>query len=201
MPGRIRFDWREAREIDWRERYSRDFVGYDLWMRIFEFEFGSPGWIDMALEALHRGRFSEADTSPARPCVFISHRQDDELQAVAAANVLINRDDDIDVWLDVEDPDLQRLAQHPDPSDPLVRILTALVIEMALINSSHVLAILTSNTKGSMWVPYEYGRIKQQRILDVKAAMLNLDEDKIEEPEYALLGPIFYATNALNNWP
>ncbi len=197
MAGRYRFNWHEVQGRDWRERYADEIVGYKLWMQIFEYPIESKEWFDAALERLQNGRFSAIDATPSKPCVFISHRQADYQEAIDAADILIRRG--IDVWLDVEDPTLRRLSKRPNQRDPATRVLTALVIEMALINSSHVLAVLTRNTRGSMWVPYEYGRIKQGRAIDRKAAMLRIG--RIVPPEYALLGPVLNSKSLLKFWP
>ena len=54
--------------------------------------------------------------------------------------------------LDVEDPLLAALA-GAGLSPEAEALLTAIVIEIALLNSSHVLAVITKDTRGSMWVP------------------------------------------------
>jgi hypothetical protein len=93
----------------------------------------------------------------ACPRVFISHRRDDFRLARRAAWLATRAG--FQYWLDVEDPVLTALpfagltAEHE-------ALLTACIIELALLNSSHVLAVITKDTRGSMWVPYEYGRVK-----------------------------------------
>ena len=82
---------------------------------------------------------------------------------------------------------------------PVDTLIIALIIEMALINSTHVLALVTSNTIGSMWVPYEYGRIKRVHVFSHEAGSLHLDKSYI--PEYTYLGTQLFNFNSLNNWP
>ena len=84
-------------------------------------------------------------------CVFISHRQSDAQEAQRFAQYL--KAHNIDYWLDIHDPILTTGA-------PLSPFAIANIIEIALINSTHVVAIITDNSKGSEWIPYEYGRVK-----------------------------------------
>ena len=104
---------------------------------------------------------------PARPyaprrCIFVSHRQSDSLKAVHLANAILayhpNDSDPYDVWLDVWDPALVgRLAAVAGLD---AATLTALIIEMGLINSVAVIALMTNCSYGSGWIPYEFGRVK-----------------------------------------
>jgi len=84
-------------------------------------------------------------------CVFISHRQSDAKEALSFAQYL--KKNNISYWLDIHDPILTT-------GGPLSPFAIANIIEIALINSTHVVAIVTDNSKGSEWIPYEYGRIK-----------------------------------------
>jgi hypothetical protein len=54
-------------------------------------------------------------------------------------------------------------AGAPIPS-PIKDILTAAIIEMGLLNASHLIAGMTPNTAGSKWLPYEFGRAKFRRL-------------------------------------
>jgi hypothetical protein len=38
---------------------------------------------------------------------------------------------------------------------------TACVIEMALLNCTHVVALVTPESVPSRWIPYEYGNVKE----------------------------------------
>ena len=87
------------------------------------------------------------------PRVFISHRQDDVHPARRIAWLATRAR--FEYWLDVEEPRLAGLQPSADT------LLVACLIELALLNCSHVLAVITDRTRGSMWVPYEYGRVKK----------------------------------------
>ncbi len=46
----------------------------------------------------------------------------------------------------------------------------AAVIEMALLNATHLCAVFTPATAGSQWLPYEYGRVKDRVTMSMRAA-------------------------------
>lgn len=103
-------------------------------------------------------------------------------------------------WLDVIDPQLISLATQPLSPRELA-LLTAAIIEMAVINCTHVLALMTKNTRGSSWVPYEYGRIKELPFNDLKAAAWrHPDLSQADLAEYLELGPIHTTRKGLNDW-
>ena len=101
-----------------------------------------------------------ADPPAPRKCIFVSHRQCDRSEAEHLAGAILNCNDDFggyDVWLDVWDPDLNRLNSG---SRIAPHVLTALIIEMALLNSTAVVALITDASYGSNWIPNEFGRVK-----------------------------------------
>jgi hypothetical protein len=128
--------------------------------------------------------------SPPNDCprLFISHRQSDSLYALRIAQIAA--DNGFTYWVDVLDPGLAILTKNPKISPNLIPLLTACIIEMALINCTHVIACLTPKTRGSLWLPYEYGRITEIPGLLRKASAwvhpkLVLSKDF---PEYMHLG-------------
>jgi hypothetical protein len=104
-------------------------------------------------------------TGPTRPCLFVSHRRIDVRPALRIAYLVCQQG--FDYWLDVLDP---TLIGVPAPTAEQEAAATAAVIGMALLNSSHVIAVMTMNTKGSEWVPYEYGRVKAPLAASLQAA-------------------------------
>ena len=82
-------------------------------------------------------------------CVFISHRSTDKKEAVAIANYI--RDCGIDVYIDVDDNGLQ-IATVKDDSESIVNH-----IHNGLMLSTHILALISDDTRESWWVPYEIG--------------------------------------------
>lgn len=101
-------------------------------------------------------------TQPPRRCIFVSHRQTDSGQAVDLANAILahrpNGSQPFDVWLDVWNPNLNLLQANPGLKPG---VLTALIIEMGLINSIAAIALMTPRSFGSRWIPYEFGRVKK----------------------------------------
>jgi hypothetical protein len=72
-------------------------------------------------------------------------------------------------WLDVHDPTLALVNRLP-ANDPRKSLLIAAIVEIALLNCSHVIALHTSSSRSSRWVPYELGRAKAHGIVSRQAA-------------------------------
>lgn len=100
-------------------------------------------------------------SSVPRKCIFVSHRQSDSSKAEDLPRAITAFDErgspNYDVWLDVWDPALDQLASK---SQRIRALLTALIIEMGLINSVAVIVLMTDDSYGSNWIPYEFGRVK-----------------------------------------
>src|SRR5207302_2068827 len=90
-----------------------------------------------------------ADADP-RPGVFISHSRLDKEKARAVARAL--KASKVDYYFDQNDKELQ-LADEQNDDVKVVRC-----IENGIEVCSHLLGIITENTKNSWWVPYEIGR-------------------------------------------
>lgn len=145
-------------------------------------------------------RLRRFPTLPERNCprLFISHRQADKDYALRIAK-LANAHG-FAYWIDVFDPALQILSRSKF-SAQLTSLITACIIEMALINCTHVIACLTDQWRGSMWVPYEYGRVRVLRSLSINACVwLHPNLPKTDFPEYALLGEITLTENEIIRW-
>lgn len=146
------YDWTEYRGRSWENRYPDGVRGLDAW-RQQVFQGGAPSRL---IE--ERGR--SAMRLP-KPCLFVSHRQTDDEEAKRIAYLACQ--EGFDYWLDVLDPTLTAPAFNsvPGASTPSqTAAAIAAIVEMALLNSTHVMAVMTVNTKGSQWVPYEYGRVR-----------------------------------------
>jgi hypothetical protein len=108
-------------------------------------------------------------TKPAlrQPTVFVSHQRLDATWAEWAAWAATEAH--FDYWLDVHDPKLTTANILVLP--PQVKsILVAGIIEMALVNCTHIVSMQTKNAQKSLWVPYEFGRAKERRLLATNAA-------------------------------
>lgn len=134
------------------------------------------------------------------PRLFISHRQGDEKFALRIAQLAANNG--FYFWVDILDPGLAILNTNPNISPTLIPLLTACIIEMALINCTHVISCMTPKTKGSTWVPYEYGRITDLPNTFTKAAAWvhpNLGKREYL-PEYMYLGEITHIEKEIEEW-
>ena len=110
-------------------------------------------------------------------------------------------DTGFDFWLDVVDLDWTTI-NVPFPLTPARQaLLSAVIIELALLNCTHVLALMTKNVKGSMWVPYEFGRVKDSALVDLKAAgWFDSSWAKGTEPEYFWLAQRLHSEAATDTW-
>ena len=141
------------------------------------------------------------------PRVFVSHRSADAAEALRIAELAGNAG--FYYWVDVLDPALQALGAGSFNSTKQA-VAVAIVIELALLNCSHVIAVLTKNTPGSMWGPYEYGRVKLPTVTSIQAsAWIDPTWNQPIKPEYLLLGRqhqteteiINWFAGAINQWP
>jgi len=131
------------------------------------------------------------------PCVFISHRRKDVKKAVDVAKEATRLG--FDYWLDIHDPTVAAVNRSTNLTVPQKGLAVAMIIEMGLINSSHLVAVMTNNTKGSEWVPYEYGRVKDDALLSRHTAAWITTTPPIV-PSYMHLGQTHMAWAALQAW-
>ena len=95
-------------------------------------------------------------------------------------------------WLDVLDPQLPGLT---------LGVQIAAVIEMALLNCTHVIAMETSNSPGSAWIPYEYGRVKTNVLYSIQAGCwVQPGVQPLALAEYYLLGEVTRTENDIKVW-
>lgn len=160
-PLPLRFpEWATGRE-DWRAQSS------DLGIKSFQYRGQAPPL--------------------KRPRIFISHKSQDVDIATHVSRIA--KDHGLDVWLDVLDPKLRTLSGS-HVSQGQSALLIAGIIEVALLNCTQLVAIMTPNTRASRWVPYEYGRVKDEAVMssDVSAYLSSLSKNQL--PEYMHLGSI-----------
>lgn len=159
-------------------------------------------WLESIRQAPKKKQAAEC------PRIFVSHRQVDEQVALRLA--WLAQDGGWGYWLDLVDLDsaTRQLAALEKwlgrPATPIeISILTAAIIEMGLLNCTHVIAAMTKNTKGSQWVPYEYGRIKEATPVAMNAASWwdATTLPKIEDlPEYLYLAPVLANETRIRAW-
>lgn len=112
--------------------------------------------------------------------VFVSHRQTDAGEAEKSANLIVSKRPEYDVWLDVWDLSLRSIGRSA-LSYQKKSLLVALTIEMGLLNSTCLVALITENAAGSAWIPYEYGRVKPKTPFAVEAAARVSQEATVAE--------------------
>jgi hypothetical protein len=142
-------------------------------------------------------RSTRALSHPSRCRVFVSHQRQDVHYAVRIANIATGRD--FEYWLDVHDPVLSFMGTTTLPP-PLKALLIASIVEMNLLNCSHVCSIQTPNTATSRWVPNEFGRAKSRYLHSMQAASWFESGSLPSTAEYLLLGRCLHSMTDVENW-
>jgi hypothetical protein len=152
--------------FDWGSRFPQDAIGYSELLGLpFSPEGNREAWRRVSL-------LQVVKSTPQVSRLFVSHRQkkDDRDWALRAAFLATQKG--FYFWLDVLDPILP-LVNHLNLNPQQKAIVTAVVIEVGLLNCSHVLCMVTPNSAGSLWVPYEYGRVKTDGLFSTQAGSWN----------------------------
>lgn len=123
-----------------------------------------------------------------RSCIFLSHISVDK-SAVLAIGDYITQRGDIDVYLDVQDRDLQEAVRNADPHG-----ITAF-IERGLSLSTHIMCIISKDTAYSWWVPYELGFGKS-----LGKPLSSLKLKNVSLPAYLEISEIIRGTDSLNTF-
>jgi hypothetical protein len=164
------------------QRFPEWAVGAEFWSDWFRRGNWRAGESAIAFDKFLSGARGQPNQPPLCPRVFISHRQIDRAEALRLA--WLAHSVGVEFWLDVLDPNLQALAGQPAPP-----IVIASIIEIALLNSTHVVGLLTPNSRGSMWLPYEFGRVKERRhVSQTAATWLHPNLVPVDDAEYTHLG-------------
>jgi TIR domain-containing protein len=121
-------------------------------------------------------------------CVFISHKREDAGMARAVADSLT--DFDIDVWLDLDE------LGFPEPTSKQEHVRLTLAIEAGLNASSHLLALITKNTTGSWWVPFEIGTCRAKK----KPLAFLLHKEVRDIPSYFSVGAGLETKHDFYDW-
>jgi hypothetical protein len=199
------FDWRQ-RPDNLRDRYTGDTPGYAAWDRLLARLLDALGLADGKLREAVLRAFDEflsgldrvSFPGGAQPCrVFVSHQRAD----VPYAERIAWRADQqgFEYWLDVHDP-LLALANAASPPPIVQSILVAAIIEMALLNCTHVISVQTKNAQGSRWVPYEYGRCKRRMLVSTQVASWFDNGITPGTADYLRLGVCTYSELAVEQW-
>lgn len=125
--------------------------------------------------------------SSSNPCIFISHIRVDKSAAISIGNYLTQAG--LDIYLDINDPLLQRAVQMNDPQK------ITQCIETGINMCTHIMCLISNNTVESWWVPYEIGFGKKA---NKNIASLFLRDSKI--PEYLKITQMLRGAKSLNNY-
>lgn len=190
------YDWMNFQTYHWKERFPHWAVGVKEWAAQQGNAQGTIALLN-TLQALPR------TTKHKRPMLFVSHRQSDRDRAMRVA--WLADQEGFDFWLDVLDPNLAILNSFHgvgSTSSSAIGNAIACVIEMGLLNSTHLLAVMTANTAGSQWVPYEYGRAKDKNLVSLETSCWADPKltSKDPLPEYLHLGPISSSDSDVTKW-
>ncbi len=78
----------------------------------------------------------------SQPCIFLSHISVDKPSAIAIGNYIMKQGD-IDIYLDLNDEELQRAIKTDAPAG------ITKFIEQGLSNSTHIMCLLSATTERS----------------------------------------------------
>lgn len=118
--------------------------------------------------------------------VFVSHRQADTQAAWAIARALIDIAD-VDVFVDAFNPTLSASGNPTQVTG---------VIDFGLNACTHLLAVVSDNTRGSWWVPYEVGVARNRPV----PCGLTLLETVKDLPEYLQTAHTVQDVHGLISW-
>jgi hypothetical protein len=131
-------------------------------------------------------------------CVFISHQRADAYRGERIACLADHRS--VDVWLDVHNPTLRWLNANP-VSAPVRSLLIAAIVEIALLNSTHVIALHTASSLASRWVPYELARAKARGVTSAQAAGWFEDaKNPLKHGDYVQLAAMLFDEQEVFDW-
>lgn len=113
--------------------------------------------------------------------VFVSHKSNDSKKAVQVAERISKNG--LSAWVDVADP--TGVRDGPDLADYIRRVLAS---------SQSLLALVSSATKESWWVPFEIGiAFEQQKLLASYGSRASL-------PSFLYKWPNVQTDSQLDNW-
>jgi hypothetical protein len=167
------YDWRLFQRRDLRNRFPDSATGYPQWADLVDTveQFPPVPFDWMCRQALDAFMTALAPVTAAvlakrkKDCrLFVSHRRGSPDEEHAQQIAWHATQHGYEYWLDVDDPVLVRVNGQPIAS-PAKDVLIAAIIEIALLNCSHLLAVITQQSAGSRWIPYEFGRAKLQLVL------------------------------------
>jgi hypothetical protein len=127
--------------------------------------------------------------SAGQPCIFLSHISIDKAAVVEIARYITARGG-IDVYLDINDSELQRAAESGNAAG------VTEFIERGISGSTHMMCLVSASTVRSWWVPFELGFGKRA---GKPLATLKL-KGNVDLPAYLEISEIILGTESLNRY-
>jgi len=196
MPNFLHF---ESEIFPLRNRFPIWVTGLEAWQELSEII--ETDDIYQIRRAIQRLQEVTKPSPPPCPRLFISHRKVDEKLALRIGKLALQ--EGFEIWIDVLDRNLQGLkSSQRRAGNYLAPLAIAGIIEVALLNCTHLIATVTYNTAGSFWVPYEFGRVKD-RLVSSRQASSWIDPSTntpFAVGEYLHLCPIHGSENDIELW-
>ena len=132
---------------------------------------------------------SYSNNTSSKPCIFLSHISIDK-ETVIEIGEYIMKYGDIDIYLDIYDEELQQAVSNGN-----AHAVTS-HIEKGLLESTHIMCLISKETKNSWWVPYEIGFAKNS---EKEISSLRL-KGNFSLPDFLKIGKILNGTKSLNEY-
>jgi hypothetical protein len=205
------FHWQDTATQPLGERFPDQTIGRDAWRQLVDRLHGirgaGPGQLDIQLPQAFEQFMQQAQTAaqlvrPGLPeCrVFVSHRQvqaDVDIAERIAYRATLRG---YGYWLDVHNPTLKYLDGSSIPR-PIKDVLIAAIIEIGLLNASHIIAAMTPHSAGSKWIPYEFGRAKHKSVHSIfSASWISPGMSTMDCGEYIYLASITKTEDDIDSW-
>lgn len=107
-------------------------------------------------------KMAASKLAPSNTCIFLSHKSEDKAAVKNIGEHIKSKD--LDIYLDVDDPDLQTAVRNKD-HDAITKF-----IELGIRSCTHIMTLISEATKNSWWVPYEvgFGKSEQKSLSTLK---------------------------------
>ena len=198
------FDWQQTQTNPLERRFVDSSIGWPEWNRLVRdlSNLGGPSPTDcQAVFDVFLQRAAAAQAPSPRECrVFVSHRGTPRDTAFAERIAFLATRAGYEYWLDIHEPTLRFTNKDPAIQSPARDVLIAAIIEMGLLNASHVIAVMTDESAGSKWIPYEFGRAKQRLIFSSCSATWLEPTMLTTCGEYVHLGVMNGNENDIDEW-
>ncbi|MBF0235237.1 MAG: toll/interleukin-1 receptor domain-containing protein [Desulfamplus sp.] len=132
---------------------------------------------------------AKASLTSEKPCIFLSHVSEDKESVKEIGKYIMNYGD-IDIYLDINDTELQIAVNNNDP------IGITYFIEKGIRSSTHLMCLYSEKTVRSWWVPYEIGYGKRS---SAEVSSLKL-KGNVELPAYLKISEMLLGTESLNRY-